>query len=98
METECPESIKRLSGIFVIAEAVPSEPFFMHVISAIPVSLFHAAAETDIALPVISIRQRNGSISKWIDFCQLIIFFLPLHCLKDFEMFVATFLYLMAGE
>jgi hypothetical protein len=46
--------------ISVIAEAALSEPFYTPVMTAIPYSLFHAAAETDIALPVISISQRNG--------------------------------------
>ena len=64
MEIECQKSIKKLFKISVIAEAAPSEPFFMPVITVIPDNLFHAAAETDIALPVITIRQRIGYINR----------------------------------
>ena len=60
METQCPKSIRRLSGISVIAEAVHSEPFFRSAMNVIPSNLFHAAAGTDTAHPVISIRQRSG--------------------------------------
>jgi hypothetical protein len=60
MEIKCPESIKKPLGIYVSAEAVPSEPFFISVMNVIPQSLFHAAAETGIALAVISIKRING--------------------------------------
>jgi hypothetical protein len=74
-ETECQKSIKRHLRISVIAEAVLSEPFFMPVMTAILDSLFHAAAETGIALHVSSINQRSGCINKWKTFYLLIIFF-----------------------
>jgi hypothetical protein len=60
MEIECHGYMKRPLRISVIVEAALSGPFFMPVMTAIPGSLSHAAAETGIVPPVSSINQRNG--------------------------------------
>jgi hypothetical protein len=75
MEKECPKSTKKPLRISVIAEAVPSEPLFMFVMTVIPDSLFRAAVETGIARPVSSINQNNGCINKWPISCPHIISF-----------------------